>query len=134
MTAMSYSDACDGLEVHDAEFCESVELVSKLVYEQAHCLGGGDAVWRNPRDGTFHHPSFPENQGRAYETVHQSRKDWTRVMLVEWVTTVMVERHPNAGCKPEEHQELHEYYEHWCQDILESEGELGLIRTLVACA
>lgn len=127
--AIAKSVVCDGDAVSNVGMRRSTESVEQLVYEQSHDLGGADAIWQDPSDGSYHHPTFPEQQGEAWKALQQYLKQCFTMKLIELGSLILAERHRSSpGGEPGSY----ECYEHLLMDILEANGVEGLLRTLIA--
>lgn len=120
---------CSGEAVTNLKLRQCTETVVQLFLRQAYELGGADEVWKDPEDGSYHHPTFPEQQGEAWKACEQFLEEFFAMKLVEMSSRILAEWEKlgaivQSGCALQRHEFL-------LLDILEEEGTEGLMRALI---
>lgn len=128
MAALSQRNVCEGDAVPSHEFRRRVERLAQLIYQQAYAYGGADAVWKNPQDGSHHHPTFPEQDGEAWHAWNHHRNECLEMGVVGLASGILARRDQADGCVQ---GDVHAHYEHLLLDILEQRGLRGLIQALI---
>ena len=128
MVAVAKRVFCEGEAGDHAGTRRAAFFMEQLVYEQAYDKAGADEIWRDPVDGSFHHPTFPEQQGEAWEVMKRYDDEVFALRLIELASDVLARRDPEAGQTLDQRRD---YYEHLLQDILEAEGVEGVMRNLI---
>lgn len=129
MIAVAKRVFCDGEFGNDFSSRRAVHDMEQLVYRQSYDQAGADEVWLNPMDGSFHHPTFPEQQGEAWEVMKCYDDEVFTMRLIEIVSRILASRDSESG---QMFTERHDHYEHLLQAIVEAEGPDGVIRHLIS--
>ena len=128
MVAIAKWVACDHDAMTNPGFRRAVQFMEQLVYEQSHEQGGDDEVWKDPQDGSYHHPSFPEQHGDAWEAIEQYNEEIFKMKLIEYASELSAER---DMMHEDEKAERRDHYEHILQDVAEQWGCKELVRALM---
>lgn len=128
MVALSVRNVCDGNRLKNKVFQEAVANLAQVILKQAFAYGGPDAVWVDPNDGSYHHPTFPEQGGVAYHAWSEHRNECVEMEVVWMASRILAQRAKTNSVVMEDAQQ---HYEHQLLDLLEQEGVEGLLKTLI---
>ena len=120
--------ASDGNSMSNRGLRRSSVFMEQLVYEQAYQHAGPDEIWRDPEDGTYHHPTFPEQGGEAWQAVVQYDEERFGMQLIELASGMLARGDAAIGMAISERLEHHE---HELLDIYEVSGSAGLVKALL---
>ena len=129
MIAIAKWVVCDHDAMINPGFRRAVQYMEQLVYEQSHHSGGADEIWKDPEGESYHHPTFPEQQGDAWEALESYNGEVLRTGLIEIASRIMADRAEALGRDWNESQER---YEHQMMDVVEQQGVEELLRVLIA--
>lgn len=128
MVAIAVWNICGGHWVSNQGLRSEVKSLEQILYEQSYRIGGADAVWKDPEDGSYHHPTFPEQDGEAWRAIEEFEEECFKMKLIEISSRILAERDAAQGEIQAEGLQRHE---HLLQDIFEVEGAEGLMRALI---
>lgn len=128
MVALSVRNVCDGNRFKNRVFREDVANLAQLILKQALAYGGPDAVWVDPTDGSYHHPTFAEQGGVAYQAWSEHRNECVEMEVVGIASRILAQR---AKTNKVGMVDVQQHYEHQLLDLLEEEGVEGLLRALI---
>lgn len=129
MIAVAKRVFCDGEFWNDCTGRRAVHDMEQLVYRQSYNNAGADEVWLDPMDGSFHHPTFSEQQGEAWEVMKCYDDEVFTMRLIELASRILASRDSESVQISTERQD---HYEHLLQAIVEAEGPDGVIRNLIS--
>lgn len=119
---------CSGDAVDNPTLCQSSQAVVQSILEQAYEMGGPDAVWCNPRDGRYYHPSFAEGEGEAWDANQEHEAECAEIRVTELAALELAERNRERGGDPTRDAD---YYMQQLQDCREAGGLECLMAALV---
>ena len=128
MVALSVRNVCDGNRLKNRVFREDVANLAQLILKQVFAYGGPDAVWVDPTDGSYHHPTFAEQGGVAYQAWSEHRNECVEMEVVGMASRILAQRAMTHNVGMEDAQQ---HYEHQLLDLLEEDGVEGLLRALI---
>ena len=129
MLAVAKRVACDGKPAADRGLRRAAQFMEQLIYEQTYEGAGADEVWRDPKDGSYHHPTFPEQDGEAWAAVERYDEQIFAMRLVETASHLLATRDRDALLS---FAERLDHYEHLLLDIMEAEGPEGVLKYMVS--
>lgn len=128
MMALSVRNVCDGNRMKNTVFREAVANLAQSILKQAFAYGGPDAVWVDPNDGSYHHPTFSEQGGVAYQAWSEHLDECVEMEVVGMASRILAQRAKTHNVGMEDAQQ---HYEHQLLDLLEEDGVEGLLRALI---
>ncbi len=129
MVAIGKWVICDGSQDENPGLRRAAAFMEQLVYEQSYQEAGPDEVWKDPSDASFHHPTFPEQEGEAWKALGSYEDEFFAMRLIEMASRILAERGEHPQMSPADRAD---HYEHLLMDLMEAEGVEGVLKNLIS--